>query len=74
MKIVHVSGKRKSSIARVTLKEGNGTVRINNQLLAHFSNKLARERINEPLKIAGMETVQGLNVDIDVLGGGLFNL
>jgi len=70
MKIVHVSGKRKSSIARVTLKEGNGTVRINNQLLAHFSNKLARERINEPLKIAGMETVQGLNVDIDVLGGG----
>ena len=70
MKIIHVSGKRKSSIARVTLKEGNGTVRINNQLLAHFSNKLARERINEPLKIAGMETVQGLNVDIDVLGGG----
>ena len=70
MKIVHVSGKRKSSIARVTLKEGNGTVRINNQLLAHFSNKLARERINEPLKIARMETVQGLNVDIDVLGGG----
>lgn len=70
MKTIHVSGKRKSSIARVTLKEGNGTVRINNQLLAHFSNKLARERINEPLKIAGMETVQAVTVEVDVFGGG----
>ena len=70
MKTVHVSGKRKSSIARVTLKEGEGTIRVNNQLLAHFSNKMARERINEPLKIAGMETVQGVNVDVDVFGGG----
>ena len=39
-------------------------------LLANFCNKLSRERINEPLKIAGMETVQKLNFDINVLGGG----
>jgi small subunit ribosomal protein S9 len=70
MKPIHVSGKRKSSIARATLKEGEGTVKINNQLLAHFSNKLSRERINEPLKIAGMETAQKVNFDINVLGGG----
>ena len=70
MKTVHISGKRKSSIARATLKEGNGTIRINNQLLAHFSNKMARERINEPLKIAGMETAKGVSVDVDVFGGG----
>jgi len=44
MKQIHVSGKRKSAIARATLKAGDGTVKINNQLLAHFSNKLARER------------------------------
>ncbi len=70
MKIVHVSGKRKSSVARATLKEGDGVIRINNQLLAHFSNKMARERINEPLKIVGMETAQRVNFDIDVNGGG----
>ena len=70
MKVVHVSGKRKSSVARATLKDGDGIVRINNQLLAHFSNKMARERINEPLKIAGMEAVQRVNFDIDVNGGG----
>ncbi|MBI2105607.1 30S ribosomal protein S9 [Candidatus Woesearchaeota archaeon] len=70
MKPIQISGKRKSAIARAILKEGEGTVRINNQLLAHFSNKLARERINEPLKIAGMETVQKVNLDIDVIGGG----
>jgi len=70
MKPIHVSGKRKSAIARATLKKGDGIVRINNQLLAHFSNKMARERINEPLKIAGMETVQGVNFDVNVKGGG----
>lgn len=70
MKPIHVSGKRKSSVARATLKEGNGTVKINNQLLAYYSNKLSRERINEPLKIAGMETVQKVNFDINVFGGG----
>lgn len=70
MKVVHVSGKRKSSIARATLKEGDGMIRINNMLLAHFSNKMARERINEPLKIAGMETAQKVNFDINVIGGG----
>ena len=70
MKAIHVSGKRKSSIARATIKDGNGTIRINNQLLANFCNKLSRERINEPLKIAGMETVQKINFDVDVLGGG----
>jgi len=70
MKPIQISGKRKSAIAQAVLKEGEGTVRINNQLLAHFSNKLARERINEPLKIAGMETVQKVNLDINVIGGG----
>ena len=70
MKVIHVSGKRKSSIARATLKEGDGMIRINNMLLAHFSNKMARERINEPLKIAGMETAQKVNFDINVIGGG----
>jgi len=62
--------KRKSSVARATLKEGDGVVRVNNQLLAHFSNKMARERINEPLRIAGMEMVQTVNFDINVFGGG----
>ncbi len=70
MKVIHVSGKRKSSIARATLKEGDGVIRINNQILAHYSNKLARERINEPLKIVGMETAKRVNFDIAVIGGG----
>jgi|TARA_B100001971_G_C17750857_1_gene315379 small subunit ribosomal protein S9 len=70
MKPIHISGKRKSAVARVTIKDGDGTVRVNNQLLACFSNKLSRERINEPLKIAGMEAVQKINFDVNVLGGG----
>jgi len=33
MKIINTSGKRKRAIARATLKEGKGIVRINSQLL-----------------------------------------
>ena len=32
MKVVHTSGKRKTAIARGTVKEGTGRVRINKQL------------------------------------------
>ena len=31
MKITHTSGKRKRSIARATLKEGQGIIKINNK-------------------------------------------
>jgi len=30
MKIIHCSGKRKSAVARATLKEGKGRVKVNN--------------------------------------------
>lgn len=69
MKIVHVSGKRKKAIARATLKEGKGLVRINHQLLNFYGNQISRMKINEALILAG-DYANKVNIDVNVLGGG----
>ena len=68
-KIVHVSGKRKRAIARATLKDGKGSVRINKILLDNYSNKLARMKILEPLMIAG-DLTKAIDINVNVKGGG----
>jgi len=68
-KSVHESGKRKRAIARATLNDGSGIIRINNQLLDHLNNKIARMKILEPLMLAG-DIAKKVNIDIKVAGGG----
>ncbi len=69
MKVVHVSGTRKRAVARATLKEGKGVVRVNSQLLDVYKPDFAKMKIKEPLIIAG-DAVKGVNIEINVFGGG----
>lgn len=69
MKVVHVSGKRKHAIAHATLNEGKGIIKINNQFLENYSNKIAKMKILEPLRLAG-DVVKKINVKVKVQGGG----
>lgn len=65
-----VSGKRKTSVAKATIKEGTGKVKINNKSIESFP-LLQKLELKEPLVIA--EQVLGkLNFDISVKvsGGG----
>ena len=48
-KIVNTSGKRKTAIARATLRPGNGIVRINSVPLEIYPNEMVRLKIAEPL-------------------------
>jgi len=68
-KLVHTSGKRKRAIARATLKEGKGRIRINSKLLNVYEPRIARMKIMEPLMIAG-DMVKKINIDVNVIGGG----
>ncbi|MGZ4846565.1 MAG: 30S ribosomal protein S9 [Halobacteriota archaeon] len=70
-KTINSSGKRKTSIARASFKEGQGVVRINKKLLNVVEPALVREKIQEPLKIAG-ELAKGLDISVTVRGGGVF--
>jgi len=67
--VIHVSGKRKSAIAKATLKKGKGIIRINSQLLSVYSPELAKLRIQEPLHIAGALS-KTIDINIKVKGGG----
>ncbi|NQV08948.1 30S ribosomal protein S9 [Candidatus Woesearchaeota archaeon] len=69
MKTIHVSGKRKRAIARATIKQGHGKVRINNQLLVNTSPKMAQMKLQEPLILAG-EDANHVDIDVNVTGGG----
>ena len=68
-KIIHVSGKRKRAIARITLKPGKGIVKINRLLLDVYQPEVSRMRIQEPLFLAG-EVAKKIDINIKVMGGG----
>ena len=69
VKIIHASGKRKRAVARATLKQGNGIIRINNFNLENYKPELAKLKIMEPISIAG-EIAKKVNIDVNVFGGG----
>ncbi len=68
-KIIHTSGKRKRAIARATLTEGKGRVYVNNIDVEQISPKISKERIKEPLILAG-NTAKKVNISVKVKGGG----
>ncbi len=69
MKTIHKNGKRKTSIAKATLKEGKGVIRVNSILLENHTPEIARMKIMEPLILAG-DQVKKFNININVQGGG----
>ena len=68
-KVIHTSGKRKSAIARATIRPGNGIVRVNRKLIDNYEPKLSRQLIREPLLLAG-DVMNKVNVSVKVMGGG----
>jgi small subunit ribosomal protein S9 len=69
-KVINTSGKRKTAIARATLREGKGRVRINSVPLEIYGTEMLRMKISEPLLlIPGV--LDDVDVSIDVRGGGV---
>lgn len=74
-RIVNQVGKRKAAIARVTIREGKGTVRINKKPLEIIEPEVKREKIAEPFLIASQLSdpdidVNSVNIEVNVKGGG----
>lgn len=66
-----VSGRRKRAIAKATIKEGNGEIRVNNKKIEFFP-KLNQLELKEPLVIA--EKILGkfnFDISVNVKGGGV---
>lgn len=74
-KVINQVGKRKTAIARVTVKEGKGTVRINKKPLELLEPEVVRTKISEPLFIASEHPdvagdIGSIEMDVEVRGGG----
>ncbi|MCP1662244.1 MAG: 30S ribosomal protein S9 [Methanocalculus sp. MSAO_Arc1] len=69
-KIINTSGKRKTAVARATLREGKGRIRINSVPLEIYGSDLIRMKIAEALVLAPGVT-DTIDIDIDVSGGGI---
>lgn len=73
MKAIVTTGKRKSAIARATLKAGSGRVTINNTDINVFEPAIARLKLQEPLILAGNNNVDKVDISIKVQGGGFMS-
>lgn len=69
MKVVLETGRRKASLARVTVRDGSGRVFINGHALGTHEPELARLKILEPLSMVP-ELVKQVDINVDVTGGG----
>jgi len=69
-RILLVTGKRKTAIARAVIKPGRGNVTINEFPVNNISPELARARISEPLTLAG-DRLNAVDVRVKVHGGGV---
>jgi small subunit ribosomal protein S9 len=62
-------GKRKSSVARVQLKEGNGTIVVNNKPIEeYFGRDILRMIISQPIEVVSAKDKFDINVLVS--GGG----
>ena len=69
-RVLVVSGKRKTAVARAVVRAGVGRVRVNRTPIEIFEPEIARAKIMEPLLQAGDEVWKQLDVDVRTSGGG----
>ncbi len=68
--MVNTSGKRKTAVARATVKAGRGRVRINKSPVEIYSPELAKSMIMEPLMLVG-DKLGKVDISVTVNGGGI---
>jgi small subunit ribosomal protein S9 len=69
-KMVFTLGKRKTAIAKTTLKSGNGRVTVNNIPAAILEPETFRVKVFEVLLLAG-DKASEVDISVNVHGGGL---
>ncbi|MBI4633053.1 MAG: 30S ribosomal protein S9 [Deltaproteobacteria bacterium] len=69
-KRVYATGKRKTAVARVYMKEGNGVIMVNKRNFDdYFTRESLKMIIRQPLEIAGKKDRFDFYVNVD--GGGM---
>ncbi len=67
---VNTSGKRKEAVARATVREGEGRIRVNSRPAELMEPRVARDKVLEPLRVAGPDRFEDVDINVNVRGGG----
>ena len=67
--MVQVTGKRKTAIAKAVVKSGKGKITVNGYPLEVIDPEIAREKMMEPLLLAG-DKAKTVDIKVNVKGGG----
>lgn len=69
MEMINAIGRRKASIARVYLTQGDGQISINGKTLEEYFPQIhIQNKVREPFQTIESETIYNLKVNVD--GGG----
>ena len=68
-RLLLVTGKRKTAIARAIVKTGSGVIFVNGIPLPQFTPEIARVKISEPIALSG-ERSKAVDINVRVTGGG----
>ncbi|WP_424018805.1 30S ribosomal protein S9 [Halorientalis pallida] len=68
--VTNTSGKKKTAIARATVTDGEGRVRVNSQPVELVEPELSRLKMLEPFRIADDDLREEVDIDVQVEGGG----
>ena len=69
METVNAVGRRKAAIARVIVKEGNGTITINKRPLeVYFPSSILQYVVKQPLNT--LDVVEKYDIKVNLCGGG----
>lgn len=68
-KVITATGRRKTSVARIFLRNGKGSIRINERSLeAYFGRETARMIVLQPFDVT--QTSASFDIEVNVRGGG----
>lgn len=69
--VTNTSGKKKTAIARATVSNGQGRVRVNAQPVELVEPEQSRLKMLEPFRIADTGIRDDIDIDVSVSGGGI---
>lgn len=69
MEVINTNGRRKTSIARIYLQDGNGKITVNNKdVNEYFPTSVLQYIVNQPLALT--KTTNKFDIKVNLVGGG----
>ncbi|MCY4729000.1 30S ribosomal protein S9 [Natronomonas gomsonensis] len=68
--VTNTSGKKKTAVARATVRDGSGRVRVDSKPVELVEPEQARLKMLEPFRIAEEDLRDSVDIDVVVSGGG----